>query len=317
LHGYGYAGYQLNQIKEKPNVTCGIEDFTRVLHKYEDMKKQSNISEKETMPLERHSDFVDALWCMLKFQHKIGYHSPLIKPRELFGLLDQHRVLSEELLDQNDTRDIQKPKEIIDSIEYKKLKKKLESKIANLSKSLDARINEGIEIVNSDKDNVLNSLGGSIVYGSLLEILGNVLPKQNGKDSLQFGLSDIANYGYMGFYGLGFGWPAIVEGSNSPGFSQRCEINKSPVAHLMQVFKLDQGMSSLVQKLEAWKIRSIIEEFKRVLKIALACLEGHLGETKSIGLIDVELDKLIRNLKLSLELETNFEEEANLTIITK
>jgi len=254
-------GYQYDYITEQPTLTCGIQDF---INAAEELAKRPPITSKILTKLNK------SLRCITKWLHPVGYYTPIVHPHYLQHMINLHVSISDdaEIVTRSRYRhnveNCQEEKLLLGD-ERKKTIIHLDNMIFNNSKQVDE----------PDIPARTTVYGGSIIFGSLLQVLGQYLLDHQ-SDNSRLRMEEVANYGSVALYGAGFGWPNVIENTLNPKHND-CKFERNPVDTMMNIYNL-QDIEQLMTKYGSNKVISAVLEFKKVLQTRMSCYQPKLGE---------------------------------------
>lgn len=141
--------------------------------------------------------------------------------------------------------------------------------------------------------------GWSIIVGSWNDCIGEWL--QNGRTIFNFGgVATIYNYGFLFFYGLGFGLPLLV---GLPEEKLACGVKD--FRKVLQEYGMDEpdAVARLVDQFGPETARSVVSEFDTFLRLRLACVLDRFDQTEAAADVEFSLDEVSSAISLRLDLE--------------
>jgi len=140
--------------------------------------------------------------------------------------------------------------------------------------------------------------GWSIVYAGTQDIFGNYV----GNDYEIKDTSQLYLYGFLFFYGLGFGLPALVGNPPLPPIDCSSETFQTTV----DKYGLSYGPTNLVSQFGVKSARSLINEFDSFVRLDLACILDEEDNCETAAEVRWTLDNLIAAYNARLDLESNY-----------
>jgi len=160
-----------------------------------------------------------------------------------------------------------------------------------------------IDIANaqSEKDLTLTvakrvTQGWSIVIASWKDILSDYV--DNNRTLGNFGdQSVVYNYAFLGFYGIGFGFPLLL---GLPDVKKSC--TRDEFANALSQYDLQGGISPLLYRYTSLiNIRSILAEFELVIGTKLSCIDS--TENIESQAVTIAVTNMIAAMAARIEIE--------------
>jgi len=203
-----------------------------------------------------------------------------------------HNVIEEDdsnTISERDHNAIQNPKEYLDAKIFE-----LFTKLPVLIDTAKLEVEEKLRFTLFKK----KTQGWSIVYAGTQDIWGNYV----GNDYQIVDTEQLYLYGFLFFYGLGFGLPALVGNPPLPPIDCSSENFQASV----EKYGLSYGPSNLVHKFGVKSARSYINEFDSFVRLDLACILDEEDNCESAAEVKWTLDNLIAAYNARLDLESNY-----------
>lgn len=140
-----------------------------------------------------------------------------------------------------------------------------------------------------------NTQGWSIVAAGIKDIFGNYV----NNDYQITSTGQLYNYGFLFFYGLGFGLPALVGNPPLPPIDCGAENWVATV----DKYGLSYGPTNLVSQFGVKSARSLINEFDTFVRLELACILEEEDNCESAAEVKWTLDNLVASYFARLALE--------------
>lgn len=147
---------------------------------------------------------------------------------------------------------------------------------------------------------VLNKVtwGWAVVIGALLEFYSDFV-KMNRTEGNFGDISAWFGYGQIGFYGLGFGFPYLL---NLPQDNLPC--HSSDFLATLNEYKLNNGLSDLFSTtLPISSIRAIVGEFDLWMRIKTACITNFANDHIEVAEVVFLQDELLAAMNLRIDIE--------------
>jgi hypothetical protein len=130
-----------------------------------------------------------------------------------------------------------------------------------------------------------NTQGWSIVYAGLADIFGDYV----NNDYIISTNTQVYTYGFLFFYGLGFGFPALVGNPDLPPIDCSSENFQA----LVDRYGLSYGPINLASQFGVKSARSLVNEFDTFARLELACILDEEDNCESAAEVKWTLDNLI------------------------
>ena len=147
---------------------------------------------------------------------------------------------------------------------------------------------------------VLNKItwGWAVVIGALLDFYSD-FGKMNRTEGNFGDISAWFGYGQVGFYGLGFGFPYLL---NLPQDNLPC--HSSDFLATLSEYKLNNGLSELFStSLPISSIRAIVGEFDLWMRVKTACITNFASDHIEVAEVVFLQDELLAALNLRMDVE--------------
>jgi hypothetical protein len=140
--------------------------------------------------------------------------------------------------------------------------------------------------------------GWAVVIGALLEFYSDFV--QMNRTEGNFGdISAWFGYGQIGFYGLGFGFPYLL---NLPQDNLQC--HASDFLETLNTYKLANGLNELFStSLPISSIRAIVSEFDTWMRIKIGCITNFASDHIEVAEVVYLQDELLAALNLRIDVE--------------
>jgi len=212
------------------------------------------------------------------------------------NIIDDSKVLQNVIeedvsktISERDHEAIQNPKEYLDAKIYE-----LFSKLPTLIDTAKLEIEEKLRFTLFKK----KTQGWSIVYAGTQDIWGDYV----GRDYQIEDTSQLYYYGFLFFYGLGFGLPALVGNPPLPPI----DCSSTNFQEKIDKYGLSYGPNNLVSQFGVDSARSLINEFDSFVRLDLACILDEEDNCESAAEVKCTLDNLIAAYNARLDLESNY-----------
>jgi len=184
------------------------------------------------------------------------------------------------------SKDVGDPKEYLDAKIFD-----LFSRLPGLISSAKLEIEEKLRFTLFKK----NTQGWSIVAAGINDIFGDYV----GNDYKITSTNQIYTYGFLFFYGLGFGFPALVGNPSLPPID--CSVDN--YQNTLERYGLTYGPTTLASQVGVKSARSLVKEFDTFVRLELACILDEENNCESAAEVKWTLDNLIASYDARLDLE--------------
>ena len=186
-------------------------------------------------------------------------------------------------------------------------KDRLDSVILYLIGELPSKIDHAKKTIEDDirKTNLKkDSQGWSIIFGSYKDIYSDWVI--NSRSVTNFGgINTIYNYGFLFFYGIGFGAPLLVGHESS---TLHCDSNT--FLGLINKYGLGYGVGKYFDpydEADTHSLGSRVAEFELISATKLDCVLSRADDHIEAAEVQWKLEELIAALNLRAELEDNYQ----------
>jgi len=176
----------------------------------------------------------------------------------------------------------------------------LDSKIYDITSNLPILISVAKrKIENELRFKLLKKItqGWSIVAAGLKDIFGNYANNN-------YEITDVTQlytYGYLFFYGIGFGFPSLLGNPDPPPI--KCGVDN--YHSLLEKYGISGDKLNLVSQFGVKSARSLIKEFSTFLQLELSCILDEANNYLEAADVKWSLDNLLAAYNSRLDIESN------------